>query len=134
MKILGHGQISITMDVYTHVVHNPQREAISHMGRLLKPVGPPPDRLWASHRIVWGGMLIGLVLLLVLAISWCVLGVHALLLGRMPGRRLSRLVRQPRLWGTGALLMVLSWNVNSPSLLAVGLGFVALGHLMKPER
>lgn len=79
-------------------------------------------------------MLIGLVLLLVLAISWAVLGVHALLLGRMPGRRLSRLVRQPRLWGTGALLMLVSWNVHSPSLLAVSVGFVALGHVMKPWR
>lgn len=36
MEILGHSQISITMDVYTHVVHGTQREAISHMDRLLK--------------------------------------------------------------------------------------------------
>lgn len=36
MEILGHSRISITMDVYTHVVHNTQREAISHMDRLLK--------------------------------------------------------------------------------------------------
>jgi integrase len=36
MEILGHSQISITMDVYTHVVHDTQREAISHMVRLLK--------------------------------------------------------------------------------------------------
>ena len=36
MAILGHSQISITMDVYTHVVHDTQREAISHMDRLLK--------------------------------------------------------------------------------------------------
>ncbi|GAA3372525.1 hypothetical protein GCM10020367_27780 [Streptomyces sannanensis] len=35
MEILGHSQIGITMDVYTHVVHDTQREAISHMGRLL---------------------------------------------------------------------------------------------------
>ncbi|MCX5342924.1 hypothetical protein [Streptomyces atratus] len=28
--------ISITMDVHTHVVHDTQREAISHMDRLLK--------------------------------------------------------------------------------------------------
>lgn len=79
-------------------------------------------------------MLIGMVLLLVLALSWAVLGVHALLLGRMPGRRLPRLVRQPRLWGTGALLMLVSWSVRSPSLLAVGVGFVALGHVRKPGR
>ena len=30
MEILGHSQIGITMDVYTHVVHDTQREAISH--------------------------------------------------------------------------------------------------------
>ncbi len=31
MEILGHSQISITMDVYTHVVQDTQREAMSHM-------------------------------------------------------------------------------------------------------
>lgn len=36
MEILAHSQISITMDVYTHVVQDTQREAISHMDRLLK--------------------------------------------------------------------------------------------------
>ena len=35
-EILGHARISITMDVYTHVVQDTQREAISHMDRLLK--------------------------------------------------------------------------------------------------
>ncbi|MFE6713310.1 tyrosine-type recombinase/integrase [Streptomyces sp. NPDC057695] len=41
MEILGHSQISLTMDVYTHVVQDTQREAISHMDRLLKR---RPDR------------------------------------------------------------------------------------------
>ncbi|MEU7164264.1 site-specific integrase [Streptomyces morookaense] len=36
MEILGHSQISITMDVYTHVTSQTQREAISHMDRLLR--------------------------------------------------------------------------------------------------
>jgi integrase len=36
MEILGHSQISITMDVYTHVVQDTQRETISQMDRLLK--------------------------------------------------------------------------------------------------
>ncbi|MTE19669.1 tyrosine-type recombinase/integrase [Streptomyces sp. TRM43335] len=36
MEILGHSQISITMDVYTHVAQDTQREAISHMDRLLR--------------------------------------------------------------------------------------------------
>jgi len=36
MEILGHSQISITMDVYTHVVvQDTQREVMSHMDRLL---------------------------------------------------------------------------------------------------
>ncbi|WP_372506400.1 tyrosine-type recombinase/integrase [Streptomyces malaysiensis] len=36
MEILGHSQISMPMDVYTHVAQDTQREAISHMDRLLK--------------------------------------------------------------------------------------------------
>ncbi|MFE4019726.1 tyrosine-type recombinase/integrase [Streptomyces sp. NPDC059101] len=36
MEILGHSQISMTMDVYTHVAQDTQREAISNMDRLLK--------------------------------------------------------------------------------------------------
>ncbi|WKX74289.1 site-specific integrase [Streptomyces sp. XD-27] len=36
MEILGHSQISMTMDVYTHVAQDTQREAINHMDRLLK--------------------------------------------------------------------------------------------------
>ncbi|MFI9354518.1 tyrosine-type recombinase/integrase [Streptomyces lydicus] len=36
MEILGHSQISMTMDVCTHVAQDTQREAISHMDRLLK--------------------------------------------------------------------------------------------------
>ncbi|MEU2244203.1 site-specific integrase [Streptomyces sp. NPDC018338] len=40
MEILGHSQISLTMDVYTHVVQDTQRQAISHMDRLLKRKRP----------------------------------------------------------------------------------------------
>ncbi len=36
METLGHSQISITMDVYTHVVRDTQREAMSDMDRLLR--------------------------------------------------------------------------------------------------
>jgi integrase len=32
MEILGHSQISLTMDVYTHVVQDTQREAITWTG------------------------------------------------------------------------------------------------------
>ncbi|MEV5639143.1 tyrosine-type recombinase/integrase [Streptomyces flaveolus] len=35
-EILGHSQISITMDVCTHATSDTQREPISHMDRLLR--------------------------------------------------------------------------------------------------
>ncbi|MFG2579387.1 tyrosine-type recombinase/integrase [Streptomyces solisilvae] len=36
MEILGHSQISMTLDVCPHVTQDTQREAISHRDRLLK--------------------------------------------------------------------------------------------------
>ncbi|MEU7551711.1 site-specific integrase [Streptomyces sp. NPDC044571] len=36
MEILGHSQISVTMNVYTHVVQDTQRQAMSHMDQLLR--------------------------------------------------------------------------------------------------
>ncbi|KQX16827.1 integrase [Streptomyces sp. Root431] len=36
MEILGHSQIAVTMNVYAHVVQDTQREAVSHMDRLLR--------------------------------------------------------------------------------------------------
>ncbi len=36
MEILGHSQIGVTMNVYTHVVQDTQREALATMDRLLK--------------------------------------------------------------------------------------------------
>ncbi|GAA0489847.1 hypothetical protein GCM10010361_63940 [Streptomyces olivaceiscleroticus] len=44
MELLGHSQISMTMDVYTHVARDTQREAISHMDRLLKQRVSPVSR------------------------------------------------------------------------------------------
>ncbi|MFF4758847.1 hypothetical protein [Streptomyces sp. NPDC001292] len=76
--------------------------------------------------------LFGLLMLITLSIIFAVVGAHALLLGRMPGQWLQQRVRQPRLWGAGALLMLISWNLHSLSLLAVGIGLVALGHVLKP--
>jgi hypothetical protein len=70
--------------------------------------------------------------LLTLAIIWAVLEMHSLLLGRMPGHWLQQRVRQPRLWGAGALLMLISRHANSPSLLAMGIGLVVPGHVVKP--
>lgn len=37
MEILGHSQIGLTMDVYTHVTQDTQREALGNMDRLLRP-------------------------------------------------------------------------------------------------
>lgn len=36
MEILGHSQIAVTRNVYTHVVQDMQREATGHMDRLLR--------------------------------------------------------------------------------------------------
>lgn len=36
MEILGHSQIAVTMNVYTHVSDRSRREAMGHMDRLLK--------------------------------------------------------------------------------------------------
>ncbi|MEU1485557.1 hypothetical protein [Streptomyces sp. NPDC005752] len=74
------------------------------------------------------------LMLFILVIVWVALGVHGLLLGRMPGHWLQRRVRQPRVWGAGALLIPASGYAHSPSLLVVGIGLVALGHVMKPTR
>ncbi|MGW2815663.1 hypothetical protein [Streptomyces sp. NPDC001415] len=81
---------------------------------------------------MFGALAIAMLLtMLVLAVAWASIGVHGLLLGRMPGRWLQRRVRHPRLWGAGALFMVASWSAGSPSLLVIGIGLVALGHIAK---
>ncbi|MEU2655865.1 tyrosine-type recombinase/integrase [Streptomyces sp. NPDC007325] len=36
MEILGHSQIAVTMNIYTHVVQDTQREAVGHVDRLLR--------------------------------------------------------------------------------------------------
>ncbi len=36
MDLPGHSQITVTMHIHTHVVQDTQREAVSHMDRLLK--------------------------------------------------------------------------------------------------
>jgi hypothetical protein len=78
-------------------------------------------------------LVLGFVLV-ALAIVLAVIGVHALLLGRMPGRWLQQRVRQPRCWGAGAILILISWNLRSPSLLVVGGGLIAIGHAAKSPR
>lgn len=36
MEILGHSQIAVTMNIYTHVSDDHRREAMGHMDRLLR--------------------------------------------------------------------------------------------------
>ncbi|MFC8586056.1 tyrosine-type recombinase/integrase [Streptomyces sp. NPDC057217] len=36
MEILGHSQIAVTMNIYTHVSEGHRREAMDHMDRLLR--------------------------------------------------------------------------------------------------
>ncbi|MGW2865526.1 hypothetical protein [Streptomyces sp. NPDC001205] len=76
------------------------------------------------------GMLGGGALVTMLA-AWtilAVLGIHGLLLGRMPGSRLYRRVRRPRLWGVGALAITGGWSTKSPSLAVIGLGLIAISY------
>lgn len=76
------------------------------------------------------GLLLGGVFVTVFALwmALAALGAHGLMLGRMPGRRLKHCIHRPRLWGTGALTLVVTWNC-SPSICVIGLGLVAIGHL-----
>lgn len=66
-----------------------------------------------------------------LAVAGAVIGIRALLLGRMPGTWLPRHVRQPRLWGLGVVLVISCVGIHSVSLLAIGIGLVVLGHVVK---
>ncbi|MFG2554520.1 hypothetical protein ACGFWF_31875 [Streptomyces sp. NPDC048581] len=75
-----------------------------------------------------------LPLVLVVGSLWlacAVLGLHGLLLGRMPGRWLRHHVRLPRLWGAGATLVACG-GFGIPSLIVVGIGAVAIAHVVKP--
>ncbi len=40
MEILGHSQIAVTMNIYAHVVQDTQREAVSHLDRMLRRQRP----------------------------------------------------------------------------------------------
>lgn len=80
----------------------------------------------------FAGMLLPLIAMVgAIWLACAVLGLHALILGRMPGRWLQRHVRQPRLWGAGALFVAWS-GFEHPSFLVVGIGLIALGHVVKP--
>ena len=79
-----------------------------------------------------GAMALGaLFVAIALALTGAVLGIHALFLGRVPGRWLQRHVRRPRVWGAGALLLV--WGAFwSPSAAVIGVGLVAIGYVRTP--
>ncbi|MGY3683036.1 hypothetical protein ACVWXU_006659 [Streptomyces sp. TE33382] len=36
----GHSQIAVTMNIYAHVIQDTQREAVSHLDRMLKRQRP----------------------------------------------------------------------------------------------
>ncbi|MFG2577545.1 hypothetical protein [Streptomyces sp. NPDC048481] len=60
------------------------------------------------------------------------LGFYAFTRNRVPGRPLRRLVRNPRLWGLGLLLLVASLLTHSWTLLAPALVCTVCGHALKP--
>lgn len=81
------------------------------------------------------GMLFIAMLLLAIAIvvALCVAGIHAVLLGRVPGRWLRYRVRRPRAWGAGAILLALTWPLGSLCACVVGIGLMAIGYVPEEE-
>jgi hypothetical protein len=73
-------------------------------------------------------VLAAFVVMVGLWLTCAVLGIHGLLLGRMPGRFLPRHVKRPRVWGAGALLVAIG-GFTFPTLAVVGLGLVVIGHV-----
>lgn len=62
-----------------------------------------------------------------------VIGMRALVLGRVPGRRLQRYVAQPRVWGVGVLMLV-ACVFSSVFVAVIGVGLIVLGHVRTPAR
>ncbi|MFD5721463.1 hypothetical protein ACFWA4_34610 [Streptomyces sp. NPDC060011] len=60
------------------------------------------------------------------------LGIYALISNRVPGRLLGKTVRNPRLWGTGMLVMVSSLAFASWTPLIIGLGITVVSHTIRP--
>ncbi|MFJ3921302.1 MULTISPECIES: hypothetical protein [Streptomyces] len=89
---------------------------------------PAPDTAEGLNMV---GMVVIAMLLLALAIviALGVVGIHALLLGRVPGRSLRYRVRRPRIWGAGVILVALTWSLDSLSVCAVGIGLMAIGYV-----
>ncbi|WP_427164076.1 hypothetical protein ACQF4J_00025 [Streptomyces sp. C1-1] len=68
----------------------------------------------------------------VVAVTGTGIGIYALISNRVPGRRLGKTVRNPRLWGTGVLFMVCGLAFVSWSPVIIGLGITVVGHAVKP--
>ncbi|WP_199552732.1 hypothetical protein [Streptomyces sp. N35] len=76
-------------------------------------------------------MLIAAGVLFSLALACATLGIHGLVIGRLPGQWLQRHVKQPRAWGAGALLLVVG-SFWSATLAVIGVGLLAIGHVRTP--
>ncbi|WP_299535846.1 hypothetical protein [uncultured Streptomyces sp.] len=85
--------------------------------------------------MLFGPLLLGAVLAaLALQVFLATVGIRAIALGRVPGKRLRRAVERPRVWGAGALSLALTMYTHSPSHLALSLGLVAIGYMVHEDR
>ncbi|MER7983313.1 hypothetical protein [Streptomyces sp. NPDC095817] len=73
-----------------------------------------------------------LLAMAVLGMTIAGLGMYALICNRAPGRLLGKTVRNPRLWGTGMLVIVSSLAFVSWTPLIVGLVITVLSHAIRP--
>ena len=82
-----------------------------------------------------------LAMLIMMLGLWCagialvvlgtIIGMYALVLGRVPGRWLQGNVENPRVWGVGALLLV-AGVFFSRTVALIGAGLITLGYVKKP--
>ncbi len=75
-----------------------------------------------------------LVLAIAIVVVLCVAGIHAVLVGRVPGRLLRYRVQRPRVWGAGTILLALTWSLGSLSVGVVGIGLMAIGYVPEAKR
>ncbi|WP_353946873.1 hypothetical protein ABII15_38125 [Streptomyces sp. HUAS MG91] len=65
-------------------------------------------------------------------IAVAVFTIHALIYDRMPTRWAPKLVRAPRIWAIGVTCAACGGATDTPTIVVVGLGIMAIGHLTKP--
>ena len=73
----------------------------------------------------------GWAVVVALKLAGTAVGMYALALGRLPGRRLRRNVEHPRIWGAGALSPAAGVSFSSTAVI-IGAGLITLGHLPPP--